>query len=207
MLDEHSVPAYQLLPDMAYNYITCPTFEPGSHFDVFALGTPALHKKNNRHTVIQLLEKRLFSDIFSDLNIRPPFYSEQAILFCFENTTILKISEEELPIVTEAIWGKALSVDTALVRLAQQCPQLRCIVITRGANGSLTLDCHSLQNVRCAAKSEKVIPLWERATALALPVRRTFCRANPSTLVLLPLRKSAQMSLQDSLVGCPVCLP
>lgn len=183
-LDEHSVPTYQLLPDMAYDYITCPTFEPGSHFDVFAFGTLALRQENNRHTVIQLLEKRLFSDIFTDLNIRPPFYSEQTILFCLENATILKISEEELPIVTEAVFGKALSVDTAPVRLAQQFPQLRCIIITCGANGSLALDCHSLQTFRCAAKSVKVISTVGAGDSFSATYLTHFLQGEPIGLCL-----------------------
>ena len=42
--------------------------------------TLALRSPDNRQTLEQLLQKRIAGDVFGDVNIRPPLYSEESIL-------------------------------------------------------------------------------------------------------------------------------
>ena len=94
-LDENSIPSYNLLNDVAYDRIS--TKGIAEDFDVLYFGTLALRGDYNFKELNSLLEEKSFKEIFADVNIRPPFYSEQTVRFACEKATILKISLEELP--------------------------------------------------------------------------------------------------------------
>ncbi len=132
-LDENAVPSYNILKDVAYDHIPRP-YLMSEKFDVFAFGTLAFREKENMRTVENVLENE-FLHIYSDLNIRPPFYSKESILFCLKNATILKISDEELPVVAESVFGKELDISSAIAALAEEYIQLEVIIITCGDAG------------------------------------------------------------------------
>ena len=100
-LNEKGVPSYDLVRDTAYDDISLPDVSNADGFDVLAFGTLALRDRHNREILKELIAKVDFPVIFSDLNIRAPFYSKESILFCLENANILKISDEELKAANE----------------------------------------------------------------------------------------------------------
>lgn len=103
-LDENAVPSYNLISDAAYDCISTSPALHSEKFDVLSFGTLALRKKHNIAALKELISYGKYNEIFADLNIRSPFYSEESILFCMQNATIVKISDEELPVVTQAIF-------------------------------------------------------------------------------------------------------
>ena len=50
-----------------------------------------------------IIKKYKFDEIFCDLNIRPPFYGEETINLAIKSATILKISDEELPVIAKLL--------------------------------------------------------------------------------------------------------
>lgn len=140
-LDEDAHPTYNLLTDVAYDYIQKP--ELTENFDVIGFGTLALRGENNKKVMTNILNTCDFSEIFCDLNIRPPFYSKESVNFCLSNATIVKISDEELSTVAElALGGYADAKNTALL-LSEKFQQIKLIIITKGGNGSFCYDCKS----------------------------------------------------------------
>jgi fructokinase len=133
------VPSYNILDDVAYDYIQIPKTE--DEFDVIAFGTLALRGENNRKVLSQILKSHTFSEVFADVNIRAPFYSKEAIEMCLENATIVKISDEELPIVTEVIFGETFSIEDLMQKISDKYKRIKTIIITKGANGSCCYDC------------------------------------------------------------------
>ena len=107
-LDENKVPLYNLLQDVAYDYISWDKITDS--FDVLYFGTLALRSENNFHQINKLIKEGEFKHVFVDINIRPPFYSEESVTFSIEKATVLKISIEELPVVSE-ILGLGMSTD------------------------------------------------------------------------------------------------
>ncbi|MBQ5770773.1 MAG: UvrD-helicase domain-containing protein, partial [Clostridia bacterium] len=71
------------------------TFNDLEHFTLKALADPRVSESI----------KNRFSHVFVDVNIRPPFYSEEVVRLALAKATILKISDEELPFVM-AVLGK-----------------------------------------------------------------------------------------------------
>ena len=96
-LDENSIPSYNLLNNVAYDCISCDGID--EDFDVLYFGTLALRGERNSEALTELLAKKSFGEIFVDVNIRPPFYSEKTVRFACGKATLLKISLEELPVV------------------------------------------------------------------------------------------------------------
>ena len=152
-LNEAGVPMYDLLQDTAYDHI--PTASVGA--DVLYFGTLALRSEHNRHTLRQLLDSDRFADVFVDVNIRAPFYSEETIRFAVEQATILKISDEELPTVAKALHTEATDQKRFMQTLMQAYPRLQCLILTRGAEGSYVLHRDDNAVCSCAGKAVEVV--------------------------------------------------
>lgn len=140
-LDENAVPSYNLLLDTAYDFIPCPNFN--ERFDVFAFGTLALRSEYNLCTVKKIIKSGICDKIYCDINIREPFSTEKATLFCLENADYVKISDEELPFVTKAVFGKAVPLKEAPTAICDKYPNIRLIIITLGGDGSLVYEAKS----------------------------------------------------------------
>ncbi len=139
-LDEHSVPSYDLQNDTAWDDITVDMREIGDA-DVLYFGTLAQRSEQNRRTLDALLQNGHFHDVFVDINIRPPFYDAETIVRSFSHATIVKISEEELPIVTEMLGldGNKKSLDV-IKEITERFKNMRIVILTRGEKGAIAID-------------------------------------------------------------------
>lgn len=152
-LDSKGVPSYNLLDDVAYDYII--EFDLNNiEFDAFYFGTLALRNENNRQVVRNIIKNNTFKEIFVDINIRKPYVLKEAVEIAFENATIIKISDEELPIVTELLFGKECDYTTASKVLGEKFSNLKLVIITLGEKGSFLYDCKN--NVSYYHKAEVV---------------------------------------------------
>lgn len=155
-LDENQIPSYNLLSDVAYDYISCDGVK--GDFDAVYFGTLALRSEYNRNSLSSLLERETFGEVFVDLNIRPPFYCAESILFALEHATIVKISDEEMPTVLKEI-GFEESEDCAAVSaaLAENFQNLKVIIITLGSKGAFAYDCKQKKTFACNAVKVKAV--------------------------------------------------
>lgn len=154
-LGENCVPSYKILENVAYDRISLP-HTTDQKFDAIAFGTLALRTKSNRESLERLLRNGSFGEIYTDLNIRPPFYSKESIEFCLANATIVKISDEELPLVTRHVFGKETALDEAFDIIEKNYPSVKLILITRGENGSVCYDCQAKKIYTCGAEPATV---------------------------------------------------
>jgi len=146
-LDEHLVPSYDLLQDVAYDHIPCGGLD--REFDVLYFGTLALRSEENFRTLKTLLKTHRFGEIFVDVNIRPPFYCAETVRFAVENATTLKVSDEELPVLCGMVSiDPAMGFEAAAKRMAETFPNLRYILITLGKNGAWVLSCRDGETCR-----------------------------------------------------------
>ena len=154
-LDEKGIPSYDLLDNVAYDCIEAPTvFE--EKFDAFYFGTLALRHKENRAQVEKIIKNNAFNEIFVDVNVRKPFTTEEAIKIAFENATIIKISDEELPFITNVLFSKDFDYVSATKEIAKAFKNLKIIIITLGEKGSVAYDCKNDALYSMAAQKVKV---------------------------------------------------
>ena len=155
-LDKNGVPSYTILEDVAYDRILLSEKLPTS-FDTIAFGTLALREEHNRRKLKNILANNNFSEIYTDLNIRSPFYSEESIVFCLSNATIVKISEEELPLVTQTLFLKTLDLYDAVKFITQNYSQIKLLLITCGEKGAFCYECQNGKMYYCPSESVPVV--------------------------------------------------
>jgi len=154
-LDERSVPTYDLLKDVAYDYISAETVT--GTFDVLYFGTLILRSDENFRTLRRILQTHSFKEVFVDVNIRPPFYSEESVRFAVQNATILKVSIEELPVLYDIFAADpAIPYEIFGSQLARSCERLRCLIITLGEEGAWVLDCKNGAAYTCSGAKVEV---------------------------------------------------
>jgi len=154
-LDGNMIPSYDLLNDVAYDYIS--TDEINEDFDVLYFGTLSLRNGFNRNTLEKLIKEKSFGDIFVDINIRPPYYSKDVIKFCVENATIIKISDEELDVVAKNLSVSYKDIKDFSCELFSRFANLKQIIITLGDKGAFVLDTKENKTYSCPAKQVKVV--------------------------------------------------
>ncbi len=137
-LDKHGVPTYQVLHDVAYDYICCPPMDKvkKENFDVLYFGTLAQRSKCSRYTLYKILNECSFREIFCDLNLRDGCYDEVSVQTCLEHATILKFSDEEAPRLDRYAFWRELSGDSMMNELFSAYPQIKVILFTKGSKGS-----------------------------------------------------------------------
>ena len=163
-LNEKMIPSYNLLNDTAYDCIKVSDTKAlnDESFDAFCYGTLALRSENNRQTLRKVLSEVKFGEIYSDLNIRAPFYSKETVLMCLENATIVKISDEELPVVLELIYGENTAdigndCKAAALKLCDTFKNIKIIIITLGSKGSYVYDSSAERSYSIGCPSVKVV--------------------------------------------------
>ena len=155
ILNENGVPRYEIDPLSAYDLIQAP--ECLSGYDIFSFGTLALRHEENRVLLRKILSEGSFSEVFTDLNIRPPFYSRESIELCLAGATVVKISDEDGAFISEALFSERQDVKTLAVALTEKYPNIKLILVTLGENGSLCYDSKTKEFTRVDAVKTEVV--------------------------------------------------
>ena len=136
-LNSLGIPSYNVLDDVAYDYIK-DNIEAGESFDALYFGTLSLRGMYNRESLRNTLQKGKFSEIFADVNIRHPHSLPENVDFAAASATIIKISDEELDFVLSAlrIDAKGTAGDAARL-ISEKYPNLKLIIITLGEKGAI----------------------------------------------------------------------
>lgn len=137
-LDSRGIPSYNLLNSVAYDDISCGAIS--EDIKLLYFGTLALRDEHNVKTLLNLADSHSFDEIFADVNIRKPFISREAIMLCLNRATIIKISDEELPFFSSEAFGCECDCDTAADKIFANHPNIRLVIITKGAEGSVAYD-------------------------------------------------------------------
>lgn len=158
-LDEKGIPSYRLLDRVAYDHIPLPDLkEP--EYDALYFGSLALRHAANRRTLGEILARCSFREVFVDINLRPPFVSLEALKTAFTNATVMKISQEELPGVTDLLFGETCEYTAAAERICREYPRIQTVLITRGEKGAYAFNAKTGAAFTCpAAKAEVVSTL------------------------------------------------
>lgn len=140
-LSEAGIPSYFVVPDVAYDHIpvdeTLPYVAEAEGYHVLYYGTLA-QRGESRRALELLLQKGRFDHIFCDVNLRPGCYDAGSVANCLCNATLLKISDEEEPLLRKVAGylPEDASLEEVPTALFAEYLQLEAIVLTRGAEGA-----------------------------------------------------------------------
>ena len=140
-LDNQGKPNYEIRDDAAWDFIQHNLLleQLAQKVDIVCFGTLAQRSDASRSTIYSFLD-RMSSDAIKlfDVNLRQHFYSIGSIEASLERASILKLSDEELPVLKNA-FSLSGSVEVQLSELKNRF-ELKLIAYTRGAEGSLLID-------------------------------------------------------------------
>ena len=146
----NGIPSYYVVPDVAYDHIPddpdLPKQADAAGYDLLCFGTLA-QRGESRACLMRLLREGKFRHIFCDVNLRPDCYDRESVENCLANATLLKISDEEEPLL-RAVAGYLPEGDSADRSAADASAldapealfarygQIEAIVLTQGERGA-----------------------------------------------------------------------
>ncbi|MAT14473.1 MAG: carbohydrate kinase [Planctomyces sp.] len=142
-LDEGGKPTYQIIEDVAWDYLT---FTPqwkslAESLNAACFGVLSQRSPQSRETVREFLRHMPEDSLrIFDVNLRKPFYSKELVADSLELATILKLSDEELPVLAD-YFGLSGTVREQLAALRERF-HLSLIAYTRGSEGSILAGAH-----------------------------------------------------------------
>jgi len=137
-LDENGKPDYNIHENVAWDFIPSqPAVSKLAGFvDAVCFGSLCQRCKTSGSTIGNFLRATKSGCIrVFDINLRQNFFSKEIILKTLELSDILKLSDEELPVIADML-GLGGSETAIVSQLADTC-RLRMVALTRGPKGSL----------------------------------------------------------------------
>jgi fructokinase len=139
-LNNEGVPDFVIHQEVAWDYIAALPEADGivQKADAFCFGSLAQRKNVSSYTVQALLTKlpEKCLTIF-DINLRQNFFTETIIDSSLHFSDVLKLNEDELPVVARLFKIKGSEED--ILKSLLQKYKLKMIALTKGANGSLLI--------------------------------------------------------------------
>ncbi len=135
-------PSYNVMRPAAYDMLDADIKSVREYgADIFAFGTLIQREEKSRKAVRDILGNCTFTDIFCDINLRNGCYDADSCRLCLENATILKLSDEEEPLLAEfGFYESAETEEKLLENIADAFGNIRLILFTKGENGSVIYD-------------------------------------------------------------------
>ena len=139
-LDARGTPSYTIHENVAWDFLTAeePVMRMAARADAICFGTLGQRNPAARAAIRRLLSAAPAHALrILDINLRQHYWSRELILESLALADVLKLNDEELPVVTKFLNGTDGGSD-GLARLAERF-RLRAVALTRGARGSTLL--------------------------------------------------------------------
>jgi fructokinase len=137
-LDEHGAAAYQFAENCAWDHLAwnrdLEVLAKGC--DAVCFGTLGQRGRESQETIRALVRATPESALrILDVNIREPFISDELILASLDLANVLKLNDEELPVI-----GRFCNVSGSNIEIMRQVARrfaIRHVALTRGPNGAV----------------------------------------------------------------------
>ena len=145
-LNEIGVPSYNVLENTAFDNIVLTDDDiveiKNQRFDALYFGTLIQRNAVSKASLEKLCNSCTFKEIICDINLRKNCYNKESATFCLENATILKISDEEEPLLRElGLYSVSdLSYENIAKAITSAFPNIKILIITLGAKGSFVYE-------------------------------------------------------------------
>jgi fructokinase len=141
-VDPAGQPTFEIAESVAWDFFEwTPEWEKlASTADAVCFGSLAQRSSQSRATIRAFLnEVRRGTTRVFDVNLRQSFYSADTLAESMKLTDIVKLNQEELPIVVKLL-GHAFQDDERAARWLRDTYSLQLVCVTRGAKGSLLVN-------------------------------------------------------------------
>lgn len=155
--DAAGVPQYEIVEGVAWDGIACDerTLAEFRDADVVCWGSLAQRSATSRESILRLLDAAPAGCLkVFDINLRQSFYSREIVEASLLRADILKLNEDELPVVA-SLFGICGSVSEVISSLLERFA-LREIIFTEGAVQSSVYDASGLVSLIPTPKVEVI---------------------------------------------------
>ena len=143
--DENGVPQYEIVENVAWDAIECnpEVLTLASEADVICWGSLAQRSEKSRESILAILDAAPETCLMVfDINIRQKFYTAEVIEESLKRADILKLNEDELPIVCE-LFGIEGTQAEQISQIIERY-DLKNVIFTQGAVCSEVYDADGL---------------------------------------------------------------
>lgn len=155
---QDGTPSYDLAWNVAYDHIPVPAALPES-VDAVYFGTLASRATESFLNLFLLIDLVKTKEVFFDVNIRGNDWSPMLIMALMAQSTILKFSREESPVLADA-FGLQNEDDLCMAicrLLSENCPNLKQILVTLDKDGAFVFDTKTKQATYAPKPQNKVV--------------------------------------------------
>lgn len=137
------IPSYDIA-FAAWDHISLDTHQSESllsqQYDLLYIGSLSQRGQANRLFLSTLFEQLSYRHVFFDVNLRQEFFSKEVILSSLEHTTILKLNDEELPVISRMLFDRELDSKQFFFSLKELYGQIEIMLLTCGKDGAWYTD-------------------------------------------------------------------
>jgi len=140
-LNDKGIPEYTIHENVAWDYIRYPENirQKVLEADIICFGTLAQRNNVSRTTLEKVLNTcKPGTLMVYDINLRQHYYDQSIIENSLQLCNVLKMNEEELPVVCELLEIKAEGDEEMALQLMKRY-SLKLVALTKGTDGSLLL--------------------------------------------------------------------
>ena len=161
-LDKNGVPSFKVIEDTAYDNIRITERDIAEiraiSPDVLYFGTLIQRGEVSRASLARLISECSFGEIVCDINLRKNCYDRDSAQLCLKKATILKLSDEEEPLLRElGLYRVEGDSHAAIARaICESYKNVRTVLLTLGGNGSFIYESETGEHFYVAAKPARV---------------------------------------------------
>ncbi len=116
--------------------VTGPVLDLAEKAKAINFGSLAQRQENGKvttHAILDIVTPEAIK-IF-DINLRPPFVDKEILHLGMQRATVVKMNHDELPAVAE-MFQWTLNPDDSMIQLLEAYPNVKHLVVTKGAEGA-----------------------------------------------------------------------
>lgn len=141
-LDKYGVPTYDIKDDAAYDFIE--NRFPLEEHSIFYHGSLALRHENNIKISSKVKQQKNV-DTFIDVNLRAPWWSDKNLNEILKNCKYLKLNDEEMPIICEALGINIeqklnTNIEKEQMNAILEYLDLELLILTKGSKGAVLVN-------------------------------------------------------------------
>ena len=142
-VDSNGHPKYTITENVAWDFFE---FDEkwrilAEKADAVCFGSLAQRSSESRTTIIEFLRHTVKETVWIfDINLRQNFYSPEIITQSLKISSILKLNDEELPILIDLLGYQKKESEEELCRVLIEKYRLDLVCLTKGENGSLLIN-------------------------------------------------------------------
>jgi len=136
-LDEHNCATYEICKPVAWDeiHLNDDLIREAGNSKAIVFGSLASRSEVTRNTLMELLKNDILK--IMDVNLRPPYDTEEIVKILLSYSDIVKLNDEELMIISD--WYQLSGTMDERMNSFYKLLKIKTLIVTKGKNGAIVL--------------------------------------------------------------------